>query len=115
GGAEVRGDGLGGGSAARVRGGPWAGLADGFGGVAVDELPNGGKERLPVRVGRSVRPTDPANRTSPEKRQPSAWNARCPGEWPGTETTSNEIPAASIVSPPTRVTLGVQPRIPIPG
>ena len=42
--------------------------------------------------GRSVRPTEPANRTSPEKRWPSAKNARCPGEWPGTRVTANEMP-----------------------
>ena len=43
--------------------------------------------------GRSTRPTDPANRTSPEKSAPSAANARCPGECPGTRSVSNAIPA----------------------
>ena len=32
-----------------------------------------------------MRPTEPANSTSPEKRWPSAKNARCAGEWPGHE------------------------------
>src|SRR5919106_1444193 len=57
--------------------------------------------------GRSVRPTEPRKSTSPENRLPSAWYARCAGEWPGTERTSKAIPAASIVSPPSSSTSGV--------
>ncbi len=50
--------------------------------------------------GRSTRPTEPAKRTSPENRQPSAWKARWPGEWPGIATISKTIPATSSVSSP---------------
>ena len=41
-----------------------------------------------------MRPTEPANSTSPEKRWPSAKKARCAGEWPGTSVTANEMPAS---------------------
>ena len=42
-----------------------------------------------LRPGRSTRPTEPAKSRSPEKSSPSAWNATCPAEWPGTSITSN--------------------------
>ena len=54
-------------SAPSVVGGPWPGVDDGLGREALGEHADRLDERVPVAPGRSVRPTEPAKRTSPEK------------------------------------------------
>ena len=56
-------------------------------------------------LGRSVRPTEFWNSTSPEAMTPSSGNTYVtwPSVWPGVATTSMRRPASSSVSPPSTV------------
>ncbi len=58
--------------------------------------------------GRSVRPIELWNRTSPEKiaLAPLGAYVTWPGLWPGVKSTSIRIPASSSVSPPPTVCSG---------
>src|SRR6185369_6590269 len=95
-------------SAPSVVEGPWPGCTPVSGGKRWASVPIEASSVGQSPTARSVRPTEPANSTSPDRSTPSTAYARCPGEWPGTATTSTFSPASSSDAPPSRNTSAVQ-------
>src|SRR6185436_214847 len=102
-------------SAPSVVDGPWPGCRAVSRGKRSASVPIDASSVGQSPPGRSVRPTEPANSTSPERSTPSTAYARCPGELPGTATTSTCSPASSSDSPPSRSTSAVHGLTWIPG